>query len=193
MKTAMKLIILSAAILLGLASCAPKAIVVEPVAPHVARARAEVQAAANGSRKVKESVGAVHEQAKGIAAEVNKATAEVERLKAKPTVDPAEFDALWLLMTDLQTHTWAHEIKARDAVAETVEQEHLQQTADRTLEALETTAETHDEQTAELKVHLGKVEKQAAVGGVYRTWVIIVAIVLILALLIQFWKPPFLR
>lgn len=192
MKPAIKSLI-AIAIMCGFVSCAPKAIVIEPVAPHVARARGDVHAAAQSSKKVKASVGTVHEQAQGIVAEVTRATDEVERLKLRPGVDPTEFDALWAIMTDLKTSSWAHEIKARDAVAETVEQEHLQETADRSLETLEMTAETHDEQVAEMKTHLGKVEKQAAIGGVYRTWIIVVVVVLSLALLIQFWKPPFLR
>lgn len=197
MKTTAKLIILALAVLWGLVSCAPKAIVISPIAPQVTRASGDVHAAARSAKQLKASVAVVHVEAKGIVAEVNKAAAEVERLKLQPAVTPEDFDALWLMMTDLQTSSWAHEIKVGETVAETVEQDHFQETAVKTLGALELTAEAHDGQVEALKTHLVEVEADAAAGRVYSGWVKFTAAVL--ALLLVAWialkalKPAFLR
>ena len=194
MKTIRHIAILAWCLLYMLVGCAPRAIIVEPVTPAVVRAKAEVKAATDSSKRVKESVGTVHAQAQGIAAEVGKATAEVDRLRS---VAPGDFDALWTMMTDLKTQTWAHEIKARETVEQTIEQAVLQDAASKTLGALETTAVAHDKGIEQLKAHTAKVEKQAAVSGVYRTWIIVIAVSLGLLIAgwiaLQIFKPAFLR
>jgi hypothetical protein len=164
MKDMLKLIMFAFAILWGVVSCAPKAIIVEPVTPHAVRARAEVKAASDSAKRVSKSVAAVNVQAKGIAAEVNRATAEVERLKNLPTVAPDEFAALWLLMTDLKTSSWAHEIKVGETAAETVEQERLQEAAGKSMEVLEATAMTHDKSVEALKTQMVKQAEDAVLG-----------------------------
>lgn len=177
---------------LCLCSCVPKAIIVEPVAPHAARAKVEVKAAADSAKKIQSSVTVVHTQAKDLLTEVNTATKEVERLKAN-SINPTDFDALWLMMTDLKTNAWAHEIKVSETVTQTIEQSHLQDTAVKTTEALEVTAIEHDKGVVKVTTQLAKAEKASAVNGVYKKWVILAVVILLIWGILQVYKPPFLR
>ena len=114
MKRAVKLIILVLAFLLGLVSCVPRAVVVEPIAPRAAIVHEQAKATAASSKRAAAASISVHVQASGIAAEVAQAFAEVDRLK-KSDSSPDRFTDLVALMTDLSAHSQPHVGSAAEA------------------------------------------------------------------------------
>jgi hypothetical protein len=152
------------AIALLLSGCAPKAIIVEPIAPAVARAAAASKAASAGAKIVQTKTTALHEQAKGIAAEADRMKAETDRLWNLPGVPLAEFDALWIMANDLQKETFAHEIQARETVAAANDGEKLAAAAEQSTAEVVPLAKKQDTAVADLKTQAVKRADDASLG-----------------------------
>lgn len=170
-------------LIVGLSACAPKAIIVDPIQSHVAKSRADVHAAAEGSQRVQKSVTTVHEQAAGIAAQASNLAAETDRLRKLPGVPLAEFDALWSMANDLKRETFSHEIKARETVEVAADSAHLQAVAETSMAELETTAKAQDKGVEKLKTQIVTQAGNAAIGqavkGAFWTFAIFAFIALV--------------
>ena len=156
------------AIALLLSGCAPKAIIVEPIAPKVSVARAQVKAATVSAEKVKTQATTTHQQAQGIAAMTNNLVAATERIRNLPGVPMNEFDALWVLANDIKREAFAHEIQARDTTTAAVEQLEQLATADKSMGDLEADSVKHDAATTALKTQVLNQAGDAAIGRTAR-------------------------
>jgi hypothetical protein len=184
---------LLAALIFALSACAPKAVIVEPIAPAVIRARATASTAAASAVRVKTSVAEARTEAQEITREVMAATVEVDRLrKLDSGIAPGEFDALWTIVNGLSVKTSTHEksIEEVSAVAEVASsQAEESKTA---LAELEATAITHDKGVETLKTEVVKQSEDAAAGRLVKKtfWTIaITAIVGVLLYLILRFGP----
>lgn len=177
MKTRLLQLYLILAILWAIISCAPKAIIVEPIAPAVVKAHAQVQAAAVGVKRVQTKVITIHEQAKGIAAEASRMKQETDRLRNIPGVPLNEFDALWLMVTNNQRDAFAHEVHARETVEAAKESETLSIAAETSTAALEPLAKKTDAAVVDLKTQIVKQADDASLGRALKTWVVMSVIV----------------
>lgn len=164
MKTLFLQLYLILAILWGLVSCVPKAIIVDPIAPQVAKAHGDVKAAAAGAKRVQAKVVTVHGQSVGIAAAAGNLVAETDRLRNLPGVPLGEFDALWTMANDLKRETWAHEIQARETVSAAAEQEQAQVAAGKSMTDLDAVAVKTDQGVSELKTQVVKQADDASLG-----------------------------
>lgn len=179
-------------ILIALASCAPKAITVEPIAPQVAKAHGEVRAAAEGAKRVQTKVTVTHTQAQSLATEAIRMKEETERLRKLPGVPLDEFDALWTMVTQHQRETFAHEIHTRDTVETAAEAEKLNAVAENSMNDLGDSAVKTDKGVSDLKTQIVKQADDASLGRALKTWIWMAVIVgtlgLILLLVIKL-KP----
>ena len=183
------------AIALLLSGCAPKAIIVEPIAPKVAQARAQVKAATVGAEQVKSSTTTTHQQAQGIAAMTNNLVAATERIRNLPGVPLSEFDALWTMANDINREAFAHEIQARETVKAASEQRDQMATADKSMVDLEADSVKHDAATTALKTQVVKQADDASLGRALKGVLWMGGIVLIIGgilLIIVKFKPSIL-
>lgn len=150
--------------LLALSGCAPKAIIVEPIAPKVTQARAQVKAATVSAEKVKTQATTTHQQAQGIAAMTNNLVAATERIRNLPGVPLSEFDALWTMANGIKREAFAHEIQARDTAAAAVAQKDQLVVADKSMESLEADSVKHDAATTKLKTQVLNQAGDASLG-----------------------------
>lgn len=184
---------LLAALIFALSACAPKAVIVEPIAPAVIRARATASTAAASAVRVKTGVSEVRTEAQAITREAMAATSEVDRLRKLDSGIPAsEFDALWMLVNGMSGKAATHEksIEEVSAIAEVASsQAEESKTA---LAELEATAINHDKGVEALKTEVVKQSEDAAAGRLVKKtfWTIaITAIVGVLLYLILRFGP----
>lgn len=97
----------------GLVACHPRAVVIEPIAPQVSKAKASVVAASKTADRVKVEAAEVHKEAKEFAASVALATAEVEALKSKL---PGQVDVLASILVEMG-HKAATHIKSTGSLS----------------------------------------------------------------------------
>lgn len=159
---------IAALLLLALTACAPKAIIVEPIAPKVSVARAQVKAATASAEKVTTQVTTTHQQAQGISAMTNNLVAATERIRNLPGVPLSEFDALWTMANDIKREAFAHEIQARETVKAASEQQAQMATADKSMGDLEVDSVKHDAATTALKTQVLNQAGDAAIGRTAR-------------------------
>jgi hypothetical protein len=180
-----------AVLILALSACAPKAVIVEPIAPAVIRARATASTAAASAVRVKTGVSGVRTEAQAITREAMAATSEVDRLRKLDSGIPAsEFDALWMLVNGLSGKTATHEKSIEEVSAIADEASTQANESKSVLAELEATAITHDKGVEVLKTQVVKQAEDAALGRYAKRtfWIVTIAAVLcILAyLLIRF-------
>lgn len=154
MKTLFTLLILS------VASCAPRAVVVDPIAPKATVVHEQAKAALASGKRVTAATSKAHAEASGIATEVNKAFAEVDRLK-KLDPDPDKFDDLVALMTDLSAHSQIHIVTSATADTQAKDTEHMQEAVVSSAGEAVTQAKATDKQTAEQAVKNAVLQKDA--------------------------------
>jgi hypothetical protein len=176
---------LLAVLILALSACAPKAVIVESIAPAVIRARATASTAAASAVRVKTSVAGVRTEAQEITREVMAATSEVDRLRKLDSGIPAsEFDALWILVNGLSGKTSTHEksIEGVSAIAEVASTQAEESKS--TLAELEITAIIHDKGVETLKTQIVKQADDAAAGRLVKKTIWTVAITAIVGVLL---------
>lgn len=180
----MKLLQFRSILILSVSACAPKAVIVEPIAPAVIRARATASTAAASAVRVKTSVAEIREEAKGIVAETMAATVEVDRLRKLDGVNPGEFDALWSIVNGLSIKTATHEksIEEVSAIAEVASTQAEESKS--TLADLEATAITHDKGVEALKTQVVEQSEDAAAGRLVKKTFLTVAITAVLGVLL---------
>jgi hypothetical protein len=174
----MNAILIAIAALFLFSSCAPKAVIVDPITPSVIRARASASTAAASAVRVKTSVAEVRKEAQAITREAMAATVEVDRLRKLDSGIPlSEFDALWMLVNGLSGKTSTHEksIEEVSAIAdEAIAQAEESKSA---LVELEATAITHDKSVEVLKTQVVKQAENAALGKYVKNtfWIVTIA------------------
>ena len=178
--------------LLALSSCAPKAVIVEPVAPQVTRARASVEASASSSARLEKRVEGIKANTSALAIEVNKAVAESDRLRKVGSATPQELEDQWKALTGIQTRNLFLEAETAEAVRNAEEQRFLREAANTRLAELEQSATVHDKSVETLKTQVVKQADNAAIGqavkGMFWTFAIFAAIGLVLWVAIKL-KP----
>lgn len=187
---------LLAVLILALSACAPKAVIVEPIAPAVIRARATASTAAASSVRVKTGVSEIRTEAQSITREAMAATSEVDRLRKLDSGIPAsEFDALWMLVNGLSGKTSTHEKSIEEVSAIADEASTQANESKSVLAELEATAITHDKGVEVLKTQIVKQAENAALGKYVKKtfWIVtIAAIVCGIAFLVIRFLPSIL-
>lgn len=167
-----------AVLILALGSCAPKAVIVEPIAPAVIRARATASTAAASAVRVKTGVSEIRTEAQAITREAMAATSEVDRLRKLDSGIPAqEFDALWMLVNGLSGKTLTHEKNIEEVAAVAAEASTQANESKSVLAELEATAITHDKGVEVLKTQVVKQAENAALGKYVKNtfWIVTIA------------------
>jgi len=181
------------AICLLIASCAPKAIIVEPIAPAVVRARAEVRAAAVSSERLQESVSKVDSGIHSAAAVISMALKSSERLYAAGIATPAELHDQWRAMVGLQSAVAAVVADSEAATRNATEQAFLRRVSDKSMDALVPVAVKADKQAVESATALAKQADNAALGKAMKWlfWIAIAATIIggVAMLAVRFLKP----
>ena len=177
------LIILLASIV---GACAPKAVIVEPIAPAVTKARASVEASNASSARLEKSVGSLHTGISQLGADISKATAEADRLRQQGTASAAELEDQWKALTGIQTRNLFLETQSTEAVRNAAEQRVLKDAAASRLAELEQTATTHDKGVETLKTQIVRQEGDAAIGRMIKGGIIIAAIVIFIGIILYF-------
>ncbi|GAA5117151.1 hypothetical protein JIN84_17835 [Luteolibacter yonseiensis] len=170
------------AILLLVASCAPRAVLVEPVAPAVTKARASVEAANMSSARLEKNVGSIHTGISSLGLEINKATTEADRLRKQGSATPAELEKQWKALTGIRTRNLFLETQSTEAVQNAAEQRFLRETANARLAELEKTAVTNDKGVEKLKTQIVRQEGDAALGRWMKRGIVIGAVVIFIAI-----------
>ena len=182
-------------ILLAVSACAPKAVIVEPIAPQVTRARASVEASASSSARLEKKVAGINANTSALAVEVSKAVAESDRLRKIGTATPQELEEQWKALTGIQSRNLFLEAETAEAVQNAEEQRFLREAANQRLAELEQSATVHDKSVETLKTEVVKQAGNAAIGqfvkGAFWTFAIFAAIGLVLWVAIKL-KPTLL-
>lgn len=182
-----------AVLILALSACAPKAVIIEPIAPAVIRARVTASTAAASAVRVKTGVVEIRTEAQAITREAMAATSEVDRLRKLDSGIPAqEFDALWMLVNGLSGKTLTHEKSIEEVAAVAAEASTQAEESKSALVDLEATAITHDKGVEVLKTQVVKQAEDAALGRYAKRtfWIVtIAAIVCGIAFLIIRFLP----
>ena len=176
MKTAFNYIVLIAALLMGLFSCAPKAVIVEPIAPKTARAHAAVRAAGAASKRLDTQVQELHRENKDIGKEIALALAEADRQRVAGMVTQADLAKNWQTLSDIKASHFMLESKLLDATATAAELKPLQITAEEGLAELEADSVKLDKGVVGLKTEIAKQAPDAAVGKWFKGTVTTIAI-----------------
>jgi hypothetical protein len=162
------------AILWGLVSCAPKAVIVEPIVPAVVRVRAQVAAANASSQRLEESVGGIRASVSAMGVEIDHTLAAAETLRDRGSASQQELDDQWQALAGLQTRNLFLEAEVQSAAVHASEQKTLRETASASLAELEIAAIATDKSVETLKTQLVKQADHAALGKSVKTigWVI---------------------
>ena len=173
----MKTILLIA---IALSGCAPKAIVIEPIAPAVTHAAATAKAASVSAKRVSESTVTTAASATSLGFEVAKALAEADRQRTDPRI-PEDVAALnWQTLTKLAAKSMEVERQAKSTVAESIAHEDDANASAKESAELVPTVEKHDKAVIELKAHDAAATVDA---GEWRTIKAIVGTLIVLAVL----------
>jgi len=174
---------LAAILCLALAACAPKAIVVEPITPAVASARADVRAAGEASKRVHSGVQDVTKQVKEVGVGINDALAHADSMRAT-SAEPDAWQKQWDMLTEVRTRNMFAEAAADGTVKDSIAAQALQRTADKGMGNLETSAKAQDKGVEKIKIHMAKQADNAALGKGVKTMIWAGAILAFLLLVI---------
>lgn len=164
MKARIQQIIITLALICAAVSCAPKAIVVEPLAPAVSRVRETTEATKVVSLQLEKKVEVLHTETVKAGEAIAKATAEADRLRKQGEASEAELEANWLAMQDIKAAQALFEQRTEDAVADAKEQKRLREVSEVKLTELETKVVKNDKGVEDLKVAIVKTGDDAALG-----------------------------
>lgn len=180
--------LLAALLTLCIASCAPRAIVVDPIAPKAVVVAEKVKRASASAAILHATVSEVHKDAGGIAAEAESIRAEVERMSRLAALAPSDWDAIKILTADHSRTTWALEIKARTSEAQSVTLQADTQAAEREAVELIPHAKATDKQSAELVAKNAALKVDADKWKALRTVVIGGGIIFVLVVGFLLWQ-----
>ena len=176
-------------ILLCLASCVPKAIVVSPIAPKAVRVSETARATAKSADKVATSISKLRVQSDKLSQEIIKGMLAADALRKAGLATQEQLDA--------NAGQW-QQVHARnlflDAASQsaTIDAKELQQAAERgkaEAEGLEAEAVKTDKATSDLKSHILKQEADASRGRAVKHAVWLVLGCGLLYLIIRFVLP----
>ena len=188
---AASVVALAAILCLALAACAPKAIIVDPIAPAVATARADVRAAGEASKRVHSGVQDVTKQVKEVGVGINDALAHAAAQRTAGP-DSKEWQEQWDMLTEVRTRNMFAEAAADGTMKDSIDAQALQRTADKGMVSLETTAKAQDKGVEKIKIHMAKQADNAALGKGVKTmiWagVILGFVLLVLLAIAKFTK-----
>jgi len=161
---------LAAILCLALAACAPKAIIVDPIAPAVATARADVSAAGTASKRVHAGVSDVAKQVKDVGKGINDALAHAAAQRTAGP-DSKEWQEQWEILTAVRTRNLFAEAAADGTMKDSIAAQALQRTADKGMVNLEASAKTQDKGVEKIKIHMAKQADNAALGKGVKTMI----------------------
>jgi len=181
------------AIALLLSACAPKAIVVEPIAPAAASLRAKTEASATAAKRVSTGAQEISKKSSDLQAEIIKGMLEAERIRKAGLATPEQLDANADAWKAVHARNLFLEAAAKTV---TIDASELEATTRRTSEdaaALEKTAIAHDKSVETLKSDMAKQSGDAAVGKAIRNlvWIAIIGslALAVLWIVLKFIKP----
>lgn len=169
--------------------CYTKAIVVDPIAPAVTQARADVAASNASSARLEGSVQIIHTKTTDIAANITTVTEEADRLRAQGSASAAELEKQWRDLVGIRTRTSILEADTLAASRNAAEQRVLRDTAHERLNELSTAAVANDKGVEKLKTQIVKQAANAALGKSVK-WLIGIALIsaVVLALLFVIFR-----
>jgi hypothetical protein len=182
---------LAAILCLALASCVPKAIVVEPIAPAVATARADVRAAGEASKRVHSGVEDIAKQVKDVSMGINDALSHADSMRAT-SAEPDAWQKQWDMLTEVRTRNMFAEAAADGTMKHSTAAQALQRTADEGMGNLEASAKNQDKGVEKIKIHMAKQSDNAALGKGVKTMIwagaILAFLLLVLLAVAKFTK-----
>ena len=156
--------ILMATVVVALASCAPKAIVVSPIAPKAVRVAETARATAKQADKVQKSVAKVSKESATLSAEILKGMMAADALRKAGLATQEQLDANAGQWQTVHARNLFLEVANQSA---TIDARELVEAAERgkvESEGLELEAVKTDKATSDLKSHMLKQEADASRG-----------------------------
>jgi len=152
---------LAALLLILIASCATKAIVVDPIAPRAVVVAEKVKRASASAATLHTTVSDAHKQSSAIVTEMATIQAETDRLSRKAALEPSDFDALKAMEAAHFQSIFAHELTMRNGVAQSVTVQADTQSAEKEAVEMIPAAKATDANTAAITAKAA-VDKTAA-------------------------------
>ena len=157
------------------ASCAPKAIIIEPIAPKAVKVHEQAKAARAAAGKASIATESVHIQAGTIADEVNRAFAEADRLK-KLDPNPEKFDPIIAMLDGLKGHSQIHIVSSLEAERRAKESELAQAAVAESSAELIPAATKSDSAVVDMKIKTETNQSDADKWRAFRTTMILMLI-----------------
>lgn len=179
--------------LLCLASCAPKAIVMEPIASHATVVSESSSQTAAQAAKVKRNNEAIGRDIQNLQAEINKAKADAERLRKQGQATQDELEANARAWEAVSIKNAFLEAAAKRATIDASELQAAAERAKAESAKLKDEVKKQDKVVADLKTELNKQAVDAARGRALKhlIWLLIgiVAVYLIIRFILPLIKP----